>query len=178
MALGSEYVLYLIIGIIAIAILLTTSIIIIFRVYFRSRNKTLLYIVYFFVFLTIWAIGSTLFPILPEPLARAISIVNPISAYLGFFCLYLFVESINIDKPSTIKTLFFACTISITAALMIYDPAYLELVYIIDFGYYVRPSTLCYILQAIILIGVGIVFFGNASKIRKITNPIQKRQMP
>ena len=87
MAIGPDYLIYLIIGICAIVLVGTTTILVIRRVLRGSKNKTFLSLIMFFIFLTVWAIASTIFPIFEESIARIIAIIVPISAYLGFYCL-------------------------------------------------------------------------------------------
>ena len=158
MQLGTAYLAYLIIGIFAIILIIITTLLVILRVIRGSKNKLFIALVMFFVFLSVWAIASSIFPIFNFETASKIAITVPISAYLGFYSLYLFTESVIFVRINIFRSTFFACVITATSTLMIADPTYLNLTYIVDFGYYVAPSILFSIMQLIILAGVGAVF--------------------
>ncbi len=170
MPIGSTFYPHLIIGIIAV-IIMTIIIIILIHSYFKSRNSSTLIFASYFALANFWAIGSTFYPIFePRIAAYSFAVVAITSSYLGFYALFLFLEIINYDKINMPRAIFFACAVSWTIVLMIINPfySYLRLEDIQNFGYLTRPSTLFSIIQAIILLGIGLEYIITAYRVRKV----------
>ncbi len=178
MTFSISYLIYIITGIISTSLIMFIGIFLIVKSYSKTKNTTTLLFSSSFLMLGFWSFGSTLFPILPENYAVLLIDVSVISCYIALYALFLSLELINYDKVSLYRAVTFACVISVTSVFIIYDPSYLQVEYLIDFGgYSSRPSTLFSILQLIIVVGISTEFMITAFRIRKVAEtPAQKQQ--
>ncbi|TFF89097.1 MAG: hypothetical protein EU549_01780 [Promethearchaeota archaeon] len=175
MSFGIYYIYYLISGIISI-ILLSLVCIILIRSYLKSKNTSTLYFIISFILIDFWSIVTTIYPILPYDYALIVSNTAISLVYLGFYSLFLFLETINFKSINVYRATFFSVliTIAITLVLTRYGGT---LEYVPNFGYIQTPGLIMVLIQGMMLAGILILFLYTIIRIRRLAgNPDEQFQ--
>ncbi len=175
---GNLYPLYLITGIFAITIIAIMCMIVL-HCFIKSKNRHIIFYIVFFALLDFWAISTTFYPIMGSASeATTLGLLAVTASYIAFYSLFIFIELINFDKISVLRALFFGCTLNSFILLMIVAPtSMVEFIYNPNIGYLPRPSPILTILQAIILLGIGLEYILTGYRLTKVSEtPAQKLQ--
>ncbi|MHA1380762.1 MAG: hypothetical protein ACTSRG_20540 [Candidatus Helarchaeota archaeon] len=175
MSIEPGYIPYLITGIFCMIIIGIMCVIII-NSYFKSKNKPIFFYIICFVLLELWAVLTTFYPIMGSPSEAALLVKIAItSSYVGFYSLLIFLELINFDKISAIRTVFFAIILNTFITIEIILPEVVTTDYNLGFGYLPRRNVLLLILQAIILLGIGIEYILTGYRLKNVSDTSAQR---
>ena len=179
MAIELMYIPFLISGIFCLVI---TSVILVlfFKNYLKSKNTSTILFIGFIILFIGWIVGSCIYPPLEKGTSSIICAISLVSSYIGFFCVFLFLEFINYDKVNVITTTFFAIIVTLLLYSLIFEVMNDQLlVYVSNFGYYPEAQTgfLSIIFQSVLILSIGIHFFITLIRVARLaTTPEEKLQ--